>query len=232
MKRFQIYMCVFAIAILFSTEAMAQGNMSRMMRMMGGGGVQLDSSLLAIEKVREELNFTDDQTEKIAEKAADLNSQMQTGLRDIMMSGGDEAEIKELTDELMEEEKEIVAMLDDDQKKRLSQLKYQRMGRSVYQDEQCQKDLEFSEEQVESVNEAFEGYMEDLQSAFTDARESGDMGSIRQTMTDLAKELDESLVGFLNDDQKKKLEEMKGEEFDFPQPQRRGRGGRGNRSDF
>jgi len=233
MKRFHILVCSFAVmAMVSSSELQAQGGgMLRMM--MGGGGVQLDSSILAMEEVQKELELTDEQTEKIGAAAKEINDSLRSEMRDIFTGGGGdrsemEAEMKDLMAELKEEEQEIIALLTDDQKDRLTQLRYQRMGTAMYQDEEVQKALDISDDQKESIDDAFASNEIEMQDAMDEARDSGDFGSIRTVMQDMQKKLTESLNGILTDDQKEKVTEMKGKEFKFPQRQRR----RGGRSDF
>ena len=231
MKCFHLVVGSFALlAMCMVTEVQAQrGGMMGMM----GGGVQLDSALLAMEEVQEELNFTDEQIEKVGKAAAKINDSLRAEMRDLFQGGGaDRSEMeeamKEVMDELKEEEKEIIALLDDDQKSRLTQLRYQRMGTAMYMDEEVQKALELTKTQKQDIDDAIDANQEALQEAMAEARDSGDFGSVRETMADLQKELTETLEGILTDDQKEMVVEMKGEEFKFPERQNRRRG----RSDF
>ena len=232
MKRLHIVVGSFALlAMCLVTEAQAQrgGGMMRMMR----GGMQLDSAMLAMEAVQKELDLSEEQIEKIGKEAAKINEAMRSEMRELFQdAGGDRAEMedamKELMDELREEEKEIVALLNDDQKKRLQQLRYQRMGVAMYQDEAVQDALELSDSQKQDIDDAIDANQEALQDAMAEARDSGDFGSIRGTMTDLQKELAETLQGLLTDEQKEMVVDMKGEEFKFPERQNRRR----QRSDF
>ena len=226
MKRFHILVCSFAmVAMFFASDLMAQrGGFMRMM----GGGVQLDSSLLAMKEVQKELEFTEDQTEKIGAKASELNDALRSEMREIMQGGGDMSEVEDVIAELKEEEKEILALLNDDQMARLTQLRYQRMGTAMYSDKDVQEALGLSDDQKQTIADAVEDNQQEMQDAMEEARDSGDFGSIRGIMTDLQKKLTESVTAALTDDQKEMVTEMKGEEFEFPQPQRRRRG----RSDF
>ena len=53
---------------------------------------------------------------------------------------------------------------------------------------------------------------------------------MRKRLTELGKQIEESVLEILSDEQRQKFEEMKGEKFEFPQPgsERRGR----DREDF
>lgn len=227
MKRFQIFVCVFAVAMLFTTEAMAQrgGGMMRFM----GGGLQLDSAMLAMKEVREELKLDEEVAKKVGDMASEVNDSLRAEMREIMMGGGDMSEVEDVLEELREEEKEIVALLNDDQKERLTQLRYQRMGNAMYSDEKVQESLGFSDDQKTAVKDAVENNQQELQDAMSEARESGDFGAARDAMRELREKLTKTLDGILTEKQKEQVVEMKGDEFEFPQ---RRRGRRGSRSDF
>ena len=232
MKRIFIVFAAIALLAMGSSQLMAQGG--GFMRMMGGGN-QLDSTLLVMEEVQDELKLSDDQKEEIGEQAQQIMDDMRSEMRDTFMGGGGSREemmesIQEMMEEFREEEKEVVALLNDDQRARLAQLRYQRMGNAMYQDEKVQKELGITKDQKEAIADAFETNQEEMQEAMADAREARDFGAMQSAMADGQKELAKSLDEILKKDQKKEVAKMKGEEFKFPEPQRRG--GRGERSDF
>lgn len=231
MKRFYILAMAFVLLAMTSSQAMAQrGGFMRMM----GGGQELDSTLLAMTEVQDELNFTDEQKDEIGDQAQEILDAMRSEMRDAFMGGGGDREammetIQEIMADLRDEEKEIIGKLDDDQKKRLTQLRYQRMGNAMYQDKKVQEALKLKDSQKEAIDDAFESNQDTLEEAMADARESRDFGAMQSAMADAQKELAETLNDLLDEKQQKQAEEMKGKEFKFPEPQRRGRGGR---SDF
>lgn len=230
--RFSVAICAVAALAMFATEAQAQrgGGRGGMMRMMmGGGGGQLQSELLVIEEVQGELEMTDEQKEEIVAKAKELYDSFRSEQREIMMGGGDAAEMEELLKEMKEEEKEFVASLNDEQKKRLHQLQIQRMGNGAFQNAKIAKQLGISDEQKKEIKGTFDAAAEKMQEGMAEARESGDFSSMRTIMTDVQTELTKSLMSVMNDDQKSKYEEMCGKKFKFPERQRR-RGGA--RNDF
>ena len=232
MKRTFIVFGAIALLAMSSSQLLAQGG--GFMRMMGGGQ-QLDCTLLVMDEVQDELKLTDDQKEEIGEQAQQIMDDMRAGMRDTFMGGGGSREemmesIQEMMEEFREEEKEVVALLNDDQRARLAQLRYQRMGNAMYQDEKIQKEIGITKDQKTAIEDAFETSEEEMQEAMADARESRDLGAMQAAMADGQKELAKSIDEILKADQKKKIAKMKGDEFEFPQPQRRG--GRGGRSDF
>jgi hypothetical protein len=223
--RFSVAICAVATLAVFVADAQAQrGGPGGMMRMvLGGGGGQLHSELLAMEQVQAEIKLTDEQQEKIVAKAKELFNAFQSEKREIMQDGGDAAKVGELLKAKQDEEKEIVASLNDDQKKRLRQLMVQRMGNGAFQNAKIAKELGISDDQKKEIKKAVETAAETMQKAMEEARESRDFASIRTAITDMQKKLTESLMGVMNDKQKSKYKEMRGEKFEFPQRQRRRR---------
>ncbi len=221
MIRFGAIACAVAAICCSTSDLMAQRGGGMMMRMMGG--VRLDSSLLAIEEVQKELELTDEQMDTVAAKAEALVEDMRGEMRDIMMGGGGMSEIKDFMEELHEDEQEFVGLLNDEQKQRLTELHYQRMGNAMFADLEVQKDLDLSDQQIQSIDDAFTAYEEII----TEARNSGDFSTMREIMRDAEKEAEDTIMSVLSDEQKDNAEKMKGEPFEFPQRQRRQQ-----RSDF
>ena len=165
MKRFYIIAMAFVLLAATSSQVMAQrGGFMRMM----GGGQELDSTLLAMTEVQDELNFTDEQKEEIGDQAQEILDAMRSEMRDAFMGGGGDREammetIQEIMADLRDEEKDIIGKLDDDQKKRLTQLRYQRMGNAMYQDKKVQEALKLKDSQKEAIGPPhifYENYIE------------------------------------------------------------------------
>ncbi len=190
----------------------------------GRGGAQLMSGLFAMEEVQKELELTDEQIEKVVGPAAQINDDLRAEAREIMQGGGDQSEVAELVKEMQEKEGELIAKLNDEQKSRLKQLHYQRLGSGLLMDEGAQKDLEITDEQKEKITEA-SAAMRDKMMAL---REGGDREAAMAKMPALQEELQKSLDAVLTEEQNEKLVELKGEAFEFPERQPR----EGRRSDF
>lgn len=227
--RFMTALATVAIVCLFASEASAQRGgrgMGQMMQML----TRLASPILAMDEVQEELEFTDEQKEEIGAKAKEMSESLMGDFREAMSGGGDSdmSAIEELVDEMVEKESEIIGKLNDDQKKRLKQLQYQRMAMGIFENEAAAKELGLSDDQKTTIKDANEAMQTKRREAMQEAMESGDRGAVREIMQELAEELQKTVMDALTDEQKEKLEEMKGEDFEFP---RRGRRG-GRRSDF
>lgn len=205
-----------ALAIVAAPSLQAQpGGMGMMNR------PQMASGLLAMEEVQKELELTDEQVEEIVAAAQQLNDDFRAAMREAFTNGEDTAEIAK---EFKEQDDEIVAKLNDDQKKRLKQLLYQRMDIAVLRDAEVAGALGLSDDQKTAIDEAFTSMQEKMQELF----QSGDREAMREKMGELRTELSEAVMGQLTDEQKSKLDELKGEAFQFPE---RRRGGE-RRSDF
>lgn len=209
---------VTAVCLVFASDAQAQRGGG-----MFGRGPQLMSSLLSMEEVQKELELTDEQKEEVVVPAAQLNDEMRAEMRELR--GADSGEIADFVKEMREQEGEIIAKLNDDQKGRLKQLFYQRLGAALLLDEGAQKDLELTDDQVEKITQASTSMREKAMELF----QSGGGEGMREKMTELMEEMQKTLDSVLTEEQNEKLVDLKGEEFKFPERQQRGGG---QRSDF
>lgn len=219
--------------------------------MRGGFGGEQDvseMSLLAIKEVvqhlQDEFGLEEDISKKISEAASEIRDEINEERRAIMqdfrsMSDDERQEAMEEIQDIVKELntdafKKVKAMLNKEQLKRLAELKMQRMGIAILQDGMFQDMLEFSAEQTEKIKSLQESLdkrrqqmMDDMRSQMQDGgdrqamRET--MTAMRETMTDLSEKLEQETMAVLTDDQRKKLEEMKGAKFEFPAPRQRRR---------
>ncbi len=226
-RRIFAVLCAVVLFAICTSDSSAQ-DFGRMMRIMSGSRGQLHSELLAMEEVQKELKLTEEQVKDIAELASEINSEWRQEAFAILRADGEQSEVDELLKDLQEEEKDLVAKLDDEQKKRLKQLMIQRMGNRLFQRKDIVKKLSITDEQNKEIQKAFDESRKEMGKAMEEAQESGDFQGIRTVMQDFENGLTKSLMGILTDEQKSMLEEMKGKAFEFPQ-RRRGRRGR---SDF
>lgn len=205
-----------ALSIVSASSVVAQpGGMGMMNR------PQMASGLLVMEEVQKELEMTEEQIEEIVAAAQQLNDDFRAAMREAFTNGED---VEELTKEFKEQDDELVAKLDDDQKKRLKQLSYQRMDVAILRDADAVAALALTDDQKTAIDDAFASMQEKMQEMF----QSGDREGMREKMGELRTELTEAVMGQLTDEQKAKLDELKGEAFQFPE---RRRGGE-KRSDF
>jgi hypothetical protein len=194
------------------------------------GGAMSSSMLLMNEKVREELDLVDDQVkaleelqEKAREKMTELFQDMRNG------GGGDRQQAFEELRPKMEAmtkdlEQDVDEILLPDQRKRLKQLTNQMrvrgrsgVGTGLLDNEELKKELEITSEQEEKMR----------------AEAEKAQAMLREETAKLQKKAIDKVLEVLSADQRKKYEDLVGDQFDFGQNQfgggRGGPGGGGGR---
>lgn len=203
--------------------------------------------LLANEDVKDELKIDDGQSatldaaieayreERNEAPRPDFNAirempeEERTALFDKMRKEGEALAKK--TDETLD------ALLEPEQVTRLNQIVFQLKSGNLLEmlksDEPVKKALGVTEDQVAKLDEAAKAAEEaqqkmrdEMQDSFRGGGERPDFTAIRTKMETLRKQNDERVMAVLTDDQKKKIEDMKGEKFDLD-PRVLSRGGRG-----
>ena len=241
MKRFGMIVAVAGMIMLLGAhDLMAQrggggGRRGGAGGQRGGVNANLPTQLLTIKEVQEEIGINDDQQE-LVEKAEKLNEDMRAEMREIFSGGGGDRdammeELREYVEELTEDANKIIAKLDDDQRDRLRELRFQQLASrgSLLSDDEAKEVLGITEDQAKEIQQVMDDGQTALREAMQEARESGDREGMREIMQESQEETMENVMEVLTDDQKEKMEEMQGEKFEFPQRQRqRGR----QRSDF
>lgn len=228
LKLCSIVACVALMVACTVSESFAQRGGGRR----GGGMRGMQSSpvmLLGMEEVREELKLEGDAMDKLADLAEDFQADLREEAMAIMQDAGDDREgamkelaevVKEMSEDVM---KEVKGMLNDKQMKRLNQLHVQRMGVNALMDPTIKKELKITDEQTEKIEKAMADAQSEMREAMMEMRDSGNFD--REAFMEMRQESQEKMAAIgdkvLNDEQKKKLKEMKGEKFEFPQ------GGRG-----
>lgn len=202
--------------------------------MMGGGGVL---SLLRMEEVRKELQIDESQTKKLEEISTAIRDSMPrldfAGLRDL----SDEERTKKMdefqkamADATKKQEAKLDDILDPDQSSRLMGLLVQRENvRAVLSYDKVAAAITLTDEQKTKLTtidrESRNGMRQRGGGGAGGAGgERPDFAQIREQMEKARKETEEKMAAVLTDAQKKKLEELKGAKFEFPE---RGFGGPG-----
>lgn len=203
-----------------------------MMGGMGGGGGVL--SLLRMEEVRKELQIDESQTKKLEEISTALREAMPrldfAGLRDL----SDEERTKKMeefqkgmAEATKKQEAKLDDILDPDQSSRLMGLLVQRENvRAVLSYDKVAAAITLTDEQktkLTTIDRESRNAMRP-RGAGGAGGERPDFTQIREQMEKARKETEEKMSAVLTDAQKKKLEELKGAKFEFPE---RGFGGPG-----
>lgn len=204
----------------------------------GRGGFMpppLEVTLLTNAELQKELKVTDDQKKALKpamDKAEAVNKKRQE-----LFTGGppDMAvmdEMRKMGEELATAAKEAAGKaLTDDQKKRLKQIDYQRMGLRAFANEEVVKALKITDEQKEKlkgISDEVQKEMQDLRQEFFGGGGPPDMEKMaewqkkQKVITD---EATDKAMKAMTDDQKKAWKEMTGAPFDVSklQPQMRRR---------
>jgi hypothetical protein len=211
----------------------------------GGGGVTGMLGLLRNEKVQGELKLSDEEKgalekigDKLREAMAPPAGQGGPGgggfgnFRD--MSEEDRNKMMQQMQERMKKANDLVreeleSILPPDKMSRLLGIYIQNSGmQSVLTNPLVTDELSFTDEQKEKVTKTGTEVMEEMRAAMGElfGGGGGDRTAMQAKMEEIRKKTDEKYAGILTDEQKKKLEELKGAEFKLsPEEMRGGRGG-------
>jgi hypothetical protein len=245
---FLVMICVLAAAMLcYTNHAQAQGpggrgGMRGMMGggPMGGGGAMMQAALLGNEKVQKELDLVDDQKKKIA----DLEGEMRISMRDMFSSLQDLSGEERMTkmQELMKEnqdkmQKKLADILLPHQLDRLKQIQLQAEGPMALFNADVIKELNLSTEQQDKMKTARDESGEKMRDLMGDMRDlsreerQAKMAELRDKMQKMRDDLNAKLTEILTQDQRDKLEKMKGAkvDIDFANLRPMGPGGRNGR---
>jgi len=202
-----------------------------------GGGNPL--MLLNSDQVQRELDLVDEQKEelrKILESSRGDRANF-AELRDLPEEER-RARMRELREQsegrVAELQKKVNEVLLPHQQKRLKQIQLQLQGDRALNNPEVAKELGLTDEQQRKLEEVREKTQQQMREAFGQRGEGGDRGANRERLAELREQTQRQVNEVLTADQKKKLEEMKGEPFELqrqPRGQRDGerRGQRGPR---
>lgn len=188
-------------------EGVAEGARPARTRML----VQHPITLAQLEDVAGELKLSDEQKKKIAELADEMQQERQA----IFQSAAGDFDMirREMNDLNAQMEDELNEALDESQRKRIKEIYVQVNGPAVLQNAKMVAELKLDDEQKSKLETAMDeartrmfGAFQEFQSLSPEDRET------RQN--ELADERDAAYLAVLSDEQKKSLEEMKGEKFD------------------
>lgn len=197
----------------FSVDAQAQGPGGMMARMQSRAMIMLRGG----EDLQKELKITEDQMGKFTELAEEARGLMGGGRGG--GGGGGGPDLSALNDI----EKDMLKILDDNQRKRLTGIYVQVAGFASLQDDEVANAIGLSDADREKIDEKIDDISRDMQEEMQALMQSGDREGMRQAMTEMREKANQKVMALLSEDQAKKLEDLKGKKFDMPQ----GFGGRG-----
>lgn len=213
----------------------------------GGGGVMSMFSLLRVEKVQGEIKITDEEKAALEKASTKVREMMAPpggggGFQNFRnMSEGERTKMMEEMQERMKKandaaREELEGILPPEKLSRLLGIFIQNTQsmQQVLTNPMVTDELELTDEQKEKVTKTGTELGEEMQSALGEIMSGGvDRSAIQTKMEEFRKKGNDKYAGILTEDQKKKLEELKGAEFKLSMEEMGrgmfggGRGGRG-----
>ena len=221
MNKVRFWMVPAIALMLAATQASVASAQQRGGRGMGRGGSII--GLLGVEAVQKELKLNDEQIEKIeaaGTKVREAMTEKYSGLRDIEDRAKRTAKMEELSKETDRMAfGELRGVLEREQFMRVLQIRLQIRG-AVYglSNEYVARRLELTDDQKAKIADIKKAAAEATTKAFSGLRDASQedrraaYGKFREIRTGG----DKKAVAVLTDDQKEKLEEMKGDKFEMP----------------
>lgn len=215
-----------------------------------GGGSISRAQLLGLEDVRDELDVDEGQA-AVLDAALEAYQEERNEAR----GGFDFSKIREMSDEERQEvfakmrkeqeklakktDETLNALLEPEQVTRLDEISFQLKARGsiadlLAEDEELRKKLNVTEEQVKAMEEARKAGEESMQKLQDEVREAfrnnqgeerPDFTAMREKMDSARKENEKKTDAILTDEQRKKIETMKGEPFEIDMRSLFSRGG-------
>jgi hypothetical protein len=225
MKQAQLA-AVIAVATLIVGSALAQGfpgggggrqgGMMRWGRMGGGGGSA--AFLLQREDVQQDLGLSDAQKDKLKDMQQGMGEKMRAKFMEMGAAGGgrpDRETMQKMMAEVQKEvDKEVNAILDEKQQKRLKEIDLQLAGNSAAMRPEVQKQLELTPQQVEKIK-ALQQQAQKANASLLEGMRDGSVSreDIGGRMENNQKALNAEIGKVLNEKQMTKLKEMGGKPF-------------------
>jgi hypothetical protein len=169
------------------------------------------------EKVLDELKVSDDQRQKLMQRA--MERIMETGpfLESLPETGAErETKLKEHRKNAQEKlAKDLNELLQPAQRNRLRQLTLQREGNFALGQEDVKKELKITQEQMMKFKAVVEDLQSKVQPLIKEAQSGGNLEEIRPKVEALRKDHAKQLEAVLTDAQKMQWKEMLGPPFDL-----------------
>jgi hypothetical protein len=179
--------------------------------------------LIENKDLQKELGVTDEQVKKAVAAADDIFKKHEDDFKDVDFRSPEGREkMMQVNKAITTETKKALAdIFDAKQTKRFNQVALQStmrfMGPAIYADPDIQKDLKLTDEQKDKIKTINADLTKEREELFKDIGMDQDKRrEAFQKMQGLNKEASDKITKLLTTDQKKTLEELKGEEFKFP----------------
>jgi len=164
-----------------------------------GMGQMLSSPFMCMSRpdIRKELKLTKDQ-----------NKQVDAIVKDVMASARNQSDPMGGMRKMTEADKQILDLLDDNQKKRLGEIRIQMRGPAAILDEDVSKPLGLSEDQIKQAHDLQSAYMNELLGMMQHPSPS-----MSKTADKKRDENDAKLMAVLTDAQREQFKAMQGAPF-------------------
>ena len=174
-----------------------------------------------MEVVQKDVGLTDDQLAAVKKLQEELRP---TGGRPQGQPSDEERQKlrEQFEARATKERDELAKILKPEQQKRLTGIYVQQAGTAAIGDPEVSKELGISDEQKAKLRTIREETAASMRGLFGGGEV--DREANRTKFNDLRKSSEEKVLAVLSDDQKKKLEELKGKKIDLPEGGGRGRG--------
>ncbi len=181
-----------------------------MMRSAGGAGSILN--LLAMAEVRKEVGVSEEAYEPVGKMVTEYREK-QRGMRDAT-----EEERKKATDEYNAKAQDVLdELLAPAKQKRLKGLYAQQAQSRAVLNTVIAKEIGVSETLRTEIEKALQEQMEKMMASFQQGGGGGGGAGMREAFTKAQEDAAKLVDSKLNAEQRKALEELKGEKFEFPQ---------------
>jgi len=203
-----------ALAAVLMISAGTNGQSERRARTYGMAGRGMTVAyLLRSDIVKKEIGITRKQANKL-EEVLSYRRQV-VGWYNHLSDEEREKVIAQYATASEKRQKQIAAILDDNQEKRLEELRIQAMGPYALMDDDITQMLDVTDEQKEKMTKVRDGIIEKMRNFMA----SGNRPS-REGMKRMRQEVDEELKKILTQEQTSRYEKMKGTPFDMSQLRR------------
>jgi hypothetical protein len=178
--------------------------------------------LLENKDFQKDVGLSEEQVKKASTAADDIFKKHEDEFKDVdFRSPEGRQKMAEINKTITGETKKALAdILDAKQMKRYNQIAFQqtmRFGPGAYADADLQKELKFTDEQKDKIKTINADLTKEREELFKDiGMDQEKRREAFQKMQGLNKEATEKITKLLTTDQKKAIDEMKGEEFKFP----------------
>ncbi len=201
-----------------------------------GGGAESLVDLLRRPSVQKELDLMADQTAALEEMQR--RSREGRSRPDFDFRSADEEQRREFFEKMQAQrasdnqtqQSQLEEVLLPDQMQRLQQLALQRRGAVALADPTLQHQLSMRPEQTEALTKIQEQSANKIRETMAGAmRGEGDRSTIAETIRNMRSAIEADAMAVLSKSQREKLDELRGEPFEFPEAEEQARGGRGSR---